>query len=212
MPATVVRARNCLSTRSFNTQIPCHTRTPGSFDLPTLPLFGRSPGAWSFVSLRPGLGASRRPRRGSENARTNPDSQPAKAGRFPQGLSSLSGPPAAAGRAGRKYQGSVSHRHITHSLTMSLARAGGLPHDGWPRSDTRRSFSAPGPGRSTGSEPDPDDYPDGLSRTCENFCESPFDMLDTPAGVPIYTRSLRDAARERGGPFCRKPTSWRTAG
>ena len=54
-PATGVRARNCLSTRSFNTQIPCTRRTPRTFRPASLPSIGRSPGACSFVWLRPGL-------------------------------------------------------------------------------------------------------------------------------------------------------------
>ena len=58
-----VRARNCLSTRSFNTLIPCHTREPRTERPATLPTIGRSPGAFSFLSLRPESGA-RRPRAG----------------------------------------------------------------------------------------------------------------------------------------------------
>ena len=115
MPAVGVRARNCLSTRSFNTLIPCHTRQHRTCHLP-LPSIGRSPGACSCLAPSGTQGLPKGPRRGTENACPNPVSQPALAVSLPQGSFSLSR--ASAAMEGGLDQREVSTQDVSNSLTM----------------------------------------------------------------------------------------------
>ena len=73
-----------------------------------------------FVCLAPsGTQGPLGPPRGTENARLNPDSQPAKAGWFPQGSSSLSGAFATDEDADWNDHHAVSHADVSNSLTMT---------------------------------------------------------------------------------------------
>ena len=187
-PATGVRARNCLSTRSFNTQIPCHTCTsrtqcPASFP--------RSAGPRSlFVCIAPsGTQAAFRP---PDAGRKMPVQTPIVNPQWPVAFHRVR--PVCpwlchchSGATG-KHHWTVSHPLVTHSLTMFARLKVAISVMGHPIPSQMRDgslpdrFSRPSPAPVA---PDTDQIPDGLSRTCEILQVSASDMLDTSGRVLI---------------------------
>ena len=139
-----------------------------------------------FVCLAPsGTQGPLGPPRGTENARLNPDSQPAKAGWFPQGSPSLVRGLSRSQRRGLERPSRILPRRRFQFVN----------HDSAPTSRYTSAAAAPMRlkplgnlqqlGRVPAQRPHTDQFTGGFSGTCENVRDSASVMLDTSIPVLI---------------------------